>query len=238
MTVCWILSSVSVLHKHKGHTYCMFLYLAQREVKQHKRLHFCSTRLCGGVCDENGSLPPPKIAIYSSCFWHQAEGKVLLKGSSPWFYEQYRGWKKEILPFSWPDAPSKLSLFNYLSGCLGFFFIIILNGAEAIMDVIKIKHFTRLHHSVSMTCLTYTHFSSSPLFCCCHPSSLFYTSLSLTSALVAFALLLSFFLISPSTSLPSSHLSSSCPATSLPPFLPSLSPDLHHPPASPLQPDL
>lgn len=40
----------------------------------------------------------------------------------------------------------KLSLTNYLSGC-------ILNGAasQAIMEAIKIKHFTRLCYSLSVT---------------------------------------------------------------------------------------
>lgn len=77
---------------------------------------------------------------------------------------------------------------------------------------------------------------SLPLFCCCHPSlPPFCTSLSLTSALLAFALLLSFFLISPSTSLLCSHLSSSCHTTFLSPppsplFLSSLASHLHYPP--------
>lgn len=43
-----------------------------------------------------------------------------------------------------------------------------LNGAESIMEVAGIKHFTRLYYSVPMT---YLHIFSPPLFCCCHPPS-------------------------------------------------------------------
>lgn len=107
------------------------------------------------------------------------------------------------------------------------------NGA----DGIKWKTLADCCYSDSVTCLTRTHFSSL-FFCSCQPPPrrLFCTSLSLTSALLAFALLLPFVLISPPTSLLSSHLSSSCHATflSYPPpsllFLSTLASHLHYPP--------
>lgn len=130
------------------------------------------------------------------------------------------------MSFTKPHAQSKL----YLAQAVVFYF----KWSWRNNGVIKIKHFGRLCYSVSVTCLTHTHFSSL-LFCCCHPPSLF-LSLSVPHLCPSCICFIAFFLISPSTSLLCSHLLSSCHATFLSPpfpsplFLSSLASHLHYPP--------